>query len=47
MSASLTAVAAALAIGLPIFALGERIREREELRNSYPKTSHYDREDMP
>lgn len=28
MIASLTAVAAALAIGLPILALGERIRER-------------------
>ena len=32
MSVSLTAVVAALAIGLPIFALGERIRERKERR---------------
>ena len=47
MIASLTAVAAALAIGLPILALGERIREREERRNSYPKTSHHDRKDAP
>lgn len=30
MIAALTATAVALAIGLPIFALGERIREREE-----------------
>ena len=30
MTASLLATAAALAIGLPIFALGERIRERRE-----------------
>ena len=30
--ASLTATAAALAVGLPIFALGERIRERAERR---------------
>lgn len=28
MIASLTATAVALAVGLPIFALGERIRER-------------------
>ena len=34
MTASLTAVAAALAIVLPIFALGERIRERGERRHS-------------
>lgn len=48
MIASLTAVAAALAVGLPIVAIGgERIREREERRNSYPKTSHHDREDTP
>jgi len=32
MTASLIATAAALAIGLPIIALGERIREREERR---------------
>lgn len=30
MIASLTATAAALAVGLPILALGERIRERRE-----------------
>lgn len=30
MIASLATVAAALAIGFPIFALGERIRERRE-----------------
>lgn len=47
MIASLTPVAAALAIGLPIFALGERVRSREERRNPYPKTSHHDREDTP
>jgi hypothetical protein len=47
--ASLAAVFAALAVGLPIFVLGERIREREERRNScpFPKTSHHDREDTP
>ena len=35
MIASLYATAAALLIGLPIFALGERLRERQErsLRN--------------
>lgn len=33
MIASLTATAVALAVGLPIFALGERIREREERRS--------------
>lgn len=43
MIASLTAVAAALAVGLPIFALGELIRERGERRNLHPKTSHHDR----
>ncbi len=32
VTASLLATAAALAIGLPIFALGERIREREGRR---------------
>ena len=30
MTASLTATVVALAVGLPIFALGERLREREE-----------------
>lgn len=34
MTASLLAAAAALAIGLPIFALGERLRERKERRQS-------------
>lgn len=32
MITSLTATAVALAIGLPIIALGERLREREERR---------------
>lgn len=32
MTASLAATAAALAIGLPIFALGEHIRGRKETR---------------
>ena len=32
MTASLIATAVALAIGLPIFAIGERIRERGERR---------------
>lgn len=35
MIASLAATAVALAIGLPIFALGERIRERQELRPAH------------
>lgn len=39
MIASLTAVTAALAISLPIFALGERIREREERRLNRPPNS--------
>lgn len=47
MITSLTATAVALTLGLPIFALGERIREREERRNSYPEPSHHSREDMP
>ena len=34
MRASLIATIAALAVGLPIFALGERIRERRERRRS-------------
>lgn len=37
--ASLTAVFAALAIGLPIFVLGERIRERKERRPSRQNAS--------
>lgn len=32
MTASLLAIAAALSLGLPIFALGERIRDRRERR---------------
>lgn len=32
MIAALTTTAAALVVGLPIFALGERIRERRERR---------------
>lgn len=39
MTASLAATAAALAVGLPIFALGERIREREERRLNRPPNS--------
>ncbi len=39
MTASLLATAVALAIGLPIFALGERVREREERRLGGPHTS--------
>lgn len=35
---SLTATAVALAIGLPIFALGERIRRRRERRPTRPTT---------
>lgn len=38
MTASLLATAVALVVGLPIFALGERIRDRRERRLSsqYP-----------
>ena len=46
MIASLTATAASLAIGLPIFALGERIREREECRLNRPPNSPT-RKDIP
>ena len=46
MIASLTAAAAALAVGLPIFALGERIRERRvRLLNRF--RSHPTRKDIP
>lgn len=38
MIASLTATAVALAVGLPIFALGEYLREREERRLSNQHT---------
>lgn len=43
MTASLTAAAAALAIGLPIFALGERIRGRRLSNQHIPFT----RKDLP
>lgn len=46
MTASLTAAAVALTIGLPIFALGERLREREERRLSRPPSSP-SRKDLP
>lgn len=46
MIASLAATAAALAVGLPIFALGERIREREERRLSCPPNPS-PRKDIP
>lgn len=46
MTASLVATAVALAIGLPIFALGERIRGRKERR---PRAQHtpIPRKDIP
>ena len=46
MIASLTAAAAALAIGLPIFALGERIRERRE-RHLTDQGTPSTRKDIP
>lgn len=46
MTASLTAVVAALAIGLSIFAIGERIRERGERRLNRPPNSPT-RKDFP
>ena len=39
MTAALTATAVALVIGLPIFALGERVRERMERRLTDRHTS--------
>lgn len=45
MTASLLAVVTALAFGLPIFALGERIREREERRLTRPHSAT--RKDIP
>lgn len=46
MTVSLTATAVALAIGLPIFALGERIRERRgHLLNCF--RTHPTRKDIP
>ena len=46
MTASLLATAVALAIGLPIFALGEYLRERRRLRPSNRHTSPT-RKDIP
>ena len=46
MTASLIATAVALAIGLPIIALGERIREREERLLNRPPNSPT-RKDVP
>ena len=43
MTASLAAVAAALTISLPILALGERIREREERRLSDQNAQPFER----
>jgi len=46
MTVSLTATAAALAVSLPIFALGERIRERRgRLLNRF--RIHPTRKDIP
>lgn len=39
MTASLLATAVALAVGLPIFALGDRIRSTRERRPGGPHTS--------
>lgn len=39
MITSLTAATVALAIGLPIVALGELLRERRERRQTYKNTS--------
>lgn len=47
MSASLAATAVALAVGLPIFALGELIREREERRLTDRHTSPTRKETAP
>lgn len=48
VTASLLATAAALAIGLPIFALGERIRERErEGRRLNRRHNSPTRKDLP
>ena len=46
MIAALTAMAAALAVGLPIFALGERIRERGERHFPDPRIEAI-RKDIP
>ena len=39
MTASLPATAVALVLGLPVFALGEYLRERRGRRPSNPRTS--------
>lgn len=46
MTPSLLATAAALSLGLPIFALGERLRTRKECRLGGPHTSPT-RKDLP
>lgn len=46
MIASLTATAVAISIGLPIFVLGERIRNREERLLNRPPNSPT-RKDVP
>ena len=46
MTTSLLAMAAALAIGLPVLALGEHLRERQERRPSDQHTSPT-RKDIP
>lgn len=46
MIAALTAMAAALAVGLPIFALGERLRERGERHSPDPRIEAI-RKDIP
>ena len=46
MTASLLATAVALAVGLPIFALGERVRGRLERRLGNPHHSPF-RKEMP
>lgn len=47
MIASLTPIAVALAIGLPIFALGERTRGRKERHSNRPTHSSSTRRDTP
>lgn len=46
MITSLTAIAVALTTGFPIFALGERLRERRE-RPSRPQNTLPTRKDIP
>lgn len=47
MIASFTATVVALAVGLPIFALGERIRDRGERRLNLPPNSPTCKETTP